>query len=669
MKKSVRKMTGLLAVVLAVTAAGCGRKEIRGLGTGYVHDASIEGNGGGWDHALPGMKDELPGSGRVIAEAGRVFAEAAGSLAESAGASAGWGAGHGDRAASAMGSVPYFRDDAGKNTQTVDGWLYGYWNNRLCRYDPETLEETVLYEAASPQRGDFCIWGDYVYFMEVPGVSALGKRQGNLYRVRCDGSGEAVLLTSVDMPGQSVTDGRVDNYFRYYYLDTYEDILYLIQQYDDEENLYFHLDRDGGITPAGEDETLYGRLPEGDFSRWDNHSYGQAPFMTLPYAMRNYGYVFMEVGTGRPVRIDLESRQVENINIPKDYAVREVTNDAVIVSKTDTTSAGHVNHVWCRVSLDDTEKIQEIGVYPADSCIVTDWGRSGVSYAAIFEDGHGRLRFMDWEGKDTAQPYGLYVRQTSPVAYFDGNYFYYVSERQGNNMVRRMPLTGDEETKAEDVALYSVNPGWEITDRECTNYEWTDTHTGAKVDYSMTRILFKEDKGALGKINDFLEELYARDMAVMEEYREAVKENSESDHPDILEEWGGDYVELSDSYQVVWLDEDYVGIALYWYQYWKGAAHGQHGTIYYTFDRHTGNRVSVTDVTGKTPEEVCGIIAPYVEVIAMWGTDEEGWEAGLLEEERFFLSEEGIGIHFDPYEINGYAQGEQEIIVPYGAFD
>lgn len=566
---------------------------------------------------------------------------------------------------SSMGSVPYFRDDAGENTQTVDGWLYGYWNNRLCRYDPETLEETVLYEAASPQRGDFCIWGNYIYFMEIPNVNTLGKRQGNLYRVKCDGSEGAVLLTSVVMPGQSMTDDHIDNCFQYYQLDTYEDILYLIQQYGDEENLYFHLDQDGGIVPASESETLYGRLPDGEFTRWRHKT---IPAVILPYAMRNYGYVFMEDSSGNLVRIDLETRQTEVVNIPKGCSVCAVTNDAVIVAKSDP----DLNYdVWYRVSLDDMKDVREIGTRPKMSEYrnVTAWDREGVHDAAISESGYGRIQFMDWEGKTACPPYGLYALQASPVAYFDEDYFYYVSERQESNVVRRIPLTGDDETKAEDVAVYSVNCGWEISDRERTDYEWTDTHTGARVDYSITRILFKDDTGAFGKINDFLEERYAEDMASMDDYKEAMKRNSESENLDALEEWGGDCVEYSDSYHVVWLDEDYVGIALYWEEFWMGAAHGMHGTVYYMFDRHTGNRVSITDVTDRSPEEVCEIIAPYVEVTAMYGTDDEGWEDRLLEEKRFFLSEEGIGIHFDPYEIHGYAAGEQEIIVPYEAFD
>ena len=40
-----------------------------------------------------------------------------------------------EETAPGMGSVPYFRDDAGLNTQVVEGYLYGYWDRRLCRYD------------------------------------------------------------------------------------------------------------------------------------------------------------------------------------------------------------------------------------------------------------------------------------------------------------------------------------------------------------------------------------------------------------------------------------------------------------------------------------------------------------------------------------------------------
>lgn len=263
------------------------------------------------------------------------------------------------------------------------------------------------------------------------------------------------------------------------------------------------------------------------------------------------------------------------------------------------------------------------------------------------------------------QLYNFLRKQYSSVTYLGGGYYYYVAESQGNDVVRRLKLTDDKDKEVEEVTVYKENPFWEIISGESFRYGWTDTYTGARVDYSITEVSFKEDTGAYGRINDFLEKLYAQNKASVEEYKELVREESEGH----WEEWGAEYVEYSDSYSVCYMDEKYVGIAAYWDQYWKGGAHGIYGTIYYMFDRNTGKRVAVTDVVNNSPEEICEIIAPYVDAVAAWRTDGEGWKSTLLEEDRFFLSEEGIGIHFDVYEIDCYAAGEQEIIVPYEAFD
>lgn len=552
-----------------------------------------------------------------------------------------------EKSESVMGSVPYFRDDAGKDTQTVDGYLYGYWNNRLCRYDLKTLEETVLYEALSSQNGDFCIWGDYVYFMVVPNVSTVGKIHGYLYRVPCDGSEEAVCLTSVIMPGQE------GNYYINFTLDTYQDILYLIQQHGGEEKLYFRLQPDGSIARVRESETLYGQLPEGDFTAWASNSRNK---ITLPYAMRNFGYVFMKDENGNPVRINLDSGQVEVMEVLKDYRVCDVTNDAVLASK---------DNVWYRVPLDEIDEVQEIGSQSNNRMSFVAWDAKGIYFSDLSYDGYGSLCFKDWKGEDTTLRYSFSRKQYSPLHYFDGEYYYYVDEDKGNDVVKRLKFPGDNDTEPEEVAVYEENLFQKIISSEQFDYGWTDTRTGANVDYSLTKVFFREDTGAYGRINDFLEDLYARDMASFEQYKEMIKEGSE----EYWEEWGADYVQYSDSYYMLYMDEKYVCIGGSWDQYWKGAAHGTYGSISYVFDRNTGKRVSITDVVNSPPEEICDIIAPYVEAVAVWGTDDEGWEAMLLEEDRFFLTEEGIGIHFDVYEIDCYAAGDQEIIVPYSMFD
>ncbi|MDE5587740.1 MAG: RsiV family protein, partial [Acetatifactor sp.] len=36
---------------------------------------------------------------------------------------------------------------------------------------------------------------------------------------------------------------------------------------------------------------------------------------------------------------------------------------------------------------------------------------------------------------------------------------------------------------------------------------------------------------------------------------------------------------------------------------------------------------------------------------------------------RFYLTAEGIGIHFDTYELSSYASGGLDVVVPYELFD
>ena len=558
---------------------------------------------------------------------------------------------------SSMGSVPYFRDDAGKRAQAVDCYLYSYWNNRLCRYDRDTLEETVLYEAASSQSGSFCIWREYVYFIVVPNVNSVGKIHGYLYRVRCDGTEEAVCLTSVKMPGQY---DRGD-YYRDFILDTYEDVLYLVGQRDDTENLYFRLNQDGSISRISESETLYGQLPEG-YSGWRAAN----QIITLPYAMRNYGYVFITDEDDNLVRMDLESGEMESIGLHdghQSYNIAVITNDSVVARGSVRGSEDN----WYRASLDDIDETEEIG-YVAGSSSFGFWDEDGIYFIKKSED-RATLTFMNWEG-ELVTLNNNFVRLAysgadwREISYFDGDYYYYIASVNGDEEVRRLELKEDAEP--EKVADYYINPYRSITTRERFNYDWTDEYLHNRVAYEITEVHFTEDTAAFRRINAFLDDLYAEAIAATERSRDGLKEEYDWEY---YEKWGPDFLEFSDAANVSFIDENYVGICMDWYYYTQGAAHGMYGSVYYMFDRHTGERLYITDMVNNSPQEICDIIAPYVEAAASWGIDEEGWEADILEEGRFFLTKEGIGIHFDVYEIDSYAAGEREIIVPYSVFD
>lgn len=178
-----------------------------------------------------------------------------------------------------FGAVPYFRDDTGKLVQVKDGSIYGYWGGVLARYDYETLEKTVFYEAKSTQPGTFCIAGDAIYFMDIPAVDTLTGAEADLYRIKCDGTDLTLLVENVPLP-IFYSDSRIPNVK----IDIYEDILYLMC---DKETVCYKIHKDGSLTEEPLENTLYGLLPEGYTAPW---YFEDIP--TIPYCARNYGYFF-----------------------------------------------------------------------------------------------------------------------------------------------------------------------------------------------------------------------------------------------------------------------------------------------------------------------------------------------------------------------------------------
>jgi hypothetical protein len=104
--------------------------------------------------------------------------------------------------------------------------------------------------------------------------------------------------------------------------------------------------------------------------------------------------------------------------------------------------------------------------------------------------------------------------------------------------------------------------------------------------------------------------------------------------------------------------------------YYSGGAHGMTETAYYVFDRDAARFVTLADVADEARlsglrEAVAGALRERFEL----GTEEPLTAAGFFEDtfaltENFFLSEEGIGFHWNPYELAPYSFGAIEVVVP-----
>ena len=553
-----------------------------------------------------------------------------------------------------FGSVPWFQDDTGKNTQLHDGYLYAYWGSRLCRYDVETLEETVLYEATSVQNGDFCVHEGYVYFLVRHDVTFLDGPVTMLYRVGCDGTG----LTKLQ---ELQTEKE-------YSLDVYGDILYLFfkcYNRSEKDNIYLRI-REDGVEQVLERETLYGMLPEGFDAEQQLYRHRNMP--SLPYAMRNFGYMFLWDAEERLFRYDPVSKDLEQLDLPEKARMLYLTNDSILFQDGE--------DIWNRASLDDPTKILRI---PA-SCFEKggELYRELCQYADelgmyFVERGVGYINLtrVSWEG-ECEHLYTALERRNLTTAlnydeevaldYLGGGYLYYNSVTQGDGVILRVPLEREvpgAEWEPEQFAVYYESPIKDISRKEKVV---TEFHSYKRLSgtFTVEEIRLTDGSKASEKINQSLDKVYVLWQEQILEYEQVIRDNED------YQTWDDEFVTVYFDASIAYLDQDYICFRFAWQEFWDGAYHPMQGAQFMVFDRKTARRVSLEEYTGLSGEELCRIIAPYVEMEADWAAERPNWD--ILEDGRFFLSREGIGIHYDVYEIGNYVGGDRDIVVPYEAF-
>lgn len=551
-------------------------------------------------------------------------------------------------------SVPYFRDDTGQLVQVWDGYVYGYWNGRLCQYDEETMEKTVLYEAAERQSGYFKVYDGYIYFLDVPKTDSLTGADTVLYRVKCDGSELAALA-------KNLPNRDIHSYERPYKVDIYDNVLYLV---NGEENLYFRLNEDGSVTEVTERETLYGKISE----EWRPLNSSE---VTLPYYMNNYGYLLLENGSENILQLDIENGEKKYISLEDrcDWGSLTLTNQGLAYITHDGESyycdldTGY-SEPWGNMEQADIG-YDETGIY------FVDWD-NWEEPVKFF------IRKVDWQGNESQIPFDNAEKEVSfyhraiddgyrgSSFYVTGKYLYYCAETEDGSYMKRLALDGTKDAEIVDVFWEKGDLGdYEVV-------EETETVIGGffSVDTTFKKVFLEEDSDADIKINKFLKDVYKQHEKENEDMLQSMNEEYEGE-PDNYP-YGGDVDENGinrDDYMLIcaWVehyDNNYISVIVTYEDYWFPGNHGYYYADYYVFDRTTGERVQITDVINNTEEEIVEIISTYAEA----ATGAQLKAENILEPDRFHLTREGIGIHYDVYEIGGWADGGRDFVIPYKAF-
>ncbi|MCH5343326.1 MAG: hypothetical protein J1E64_04740 [Acetatifactor sp.] len=568
---------------------------------------------------------------------------------------------------SAFGAVPYFRDDTGRDAQEVDGYLYGFWGGRFCRYDMDTWEETLLYEAPCNQAGNFFIQGEDIYFLTRHGADSLDHADICLYRMKLDGSDLTLLCDNIpDIQGQIW-----DNYE----IDMYQDIFYLTSYYN-LPDLFYRLEGDEAV-PVEESETLHGMIPE-RYEALEDSSYIRIP--SVAYMMRNYGYLFVrDRETHDLYRFDPGEGTLELL-MKSDVlgGERKITKDTMFLTNEAfyfCDDAYYSNEIgqWYRLSLEgrsEPEKWVQTSVKGLTARLEIFWDEDGVWLIDTLSGGERRAfwasredtRMQQIRSFQSAYQNTEAVFSDQPEMFFRGKDSFYYNKRmeEGDAIVRLADNKREEAVTFYDTSYVQYG---QLCDKRVETYEIYGNPDSDEYFFCLYNELLylTGDTKASRKINACLERVYQEQKKT---------DPSKVWYEEKIQEWMEDGIDGNRwnlKMDVVYLDEDHLCVRVreggWIFTAW---VYDNDVTEYYVFDLATGERLSITDLVEDSKEEICNIIAPYVEEecsFSEWTPRES-----ILEEKRFFLDESGIGIHYDAVDMGSEADSAYEFIIPYEKF-
>jgi hypothetical protein len=104
---------------------------------------------------------------------------------------------------------------------------------------------------------------------------------------------------------------------------------------------------------------------------------------------------------------------------------------------------------------------------------------------------------------------------------------------------------------------------------------------------------------------------------------------------------------------------------------YTGGAHGNYDKRYFVFDQELGMRIFLADlVRDDAMPALQDLVNRELRTAKKLGPRDSLKKALFLVDkadltENYFLSSQGLGFHWDPYEIAPYAEGSVEVLVPY----
>ncbi len=553
----------------------------------------------------------------------------------------------------------------GARIQEDENYRYVCCSSRIYKVHKETGETEILWESTglteNPDmfdEGTALLVGDKLYFVEK--------------QMTEDSYGEKLMLSVIGTDGAGYQRVVKD-------LDSATVSLYLHKQmlvlstYDTEK--YYEPEPDGGLVEnrKTEEETLWGRLGEG-YSHTAYQNMG-TQYLSAVESMEKYGYVLAY------------NAENELCAVYEDGTETNLRDNGYIVAKNDRyfLLQNYVEEDWYLILLDNRSlKYKPLKKYDSSEYdVILGMDEEYIYYGKDVESEETADGFAIWRMAvtDGAAEELFTLSDGNPVEnrYFKGwmtqfskekHCFYYVGteDYQAYMMTRNMEAAEEEKLTPAffDSGISKVGVV-ESYERSIYSETYPDMQL---MDISLERLVVDERFAGAEKINQFLEENMKEDIAYAEE--------SAQWQEDCIEEYVEDdlwfHCSYSSSVSDIWyFDGNYFSFVKEDYDN-QGGAHGLPYHTGYTFDLNTGERLGLKDIVGNCEEELRDIVTKYFSAYinqnreVFWEDAISTVRESISYEADFYLKEDGIAFYFHPYALASYAEGFQEVTIPYEAF-
>lgn len=525
--------------------------------------------------------------------------------------------------------------------------LFSKTEKKIICLDLTTQKDKALFEVSMNENIlDYFIYKDWIYIL----VDRFTPFEYTcLYRINQDGSNKLLMLD------------KIKGYESQVYIHAND--LYLTNGM---EHRCYALKKDGSLGAQIEDvQSVYHYIPNDCYELEMNGKY-----LDAPYCLEHFNCIWVLYKNNQLWSINPSDGTKKIIELQDNLEVVAIT-DTYIITKDQTVDK---NEFY----LTDIKSGKKILLFQGYADYI-DYDETGCYFCTTkSNDDINTVRTykkIAWDGTETTlfrtKPVAGMFKETSKGAseftVINGVIYYHYADADKMWLMCRNTSSPKQVTKLGFPCMDKMYSAiGHVEAYYHSTFAKTDPDRKISYVYAERFVLDAKTKAAI-KINKTLEKIqkesYESDISYTKEEEDA-----------IIKSTGIACYSTSQCMGFTFLSDKYICI----YQYgdlYTGGAHDLPYKEYFVFNLKTGNQLNIKNIIRNTQLELHNTIRKYFsdyiknnkEILFNDALNTVDQTAGF--KSKFYLTPEGIGFYYSPYEIASFAAGFQEVLIPYDEFD